>query len=87
MPSVKMKIELLNFTMASEFIIERAGRVCTDTESKGDYESATRFIRARIKEGHFSILEHASATFLISGISRACSHQLVRHRHAQYLRT
>ena len=37
-----------------------------------------------IKAGHESVLEHASATFQISDISRACSHQLVRHRLASY---
>jgi thymidylate synthase (FAD) len=41
-------------------------------------------LRARISEGHESIIEHASATFDIRGISRACSHQLVRHRIASY---
>ncbi len=34
--------------------------------------------------GHESILEHASFTFYVSGISRSCSHQLVRHRIASY---
>lgn len=36
------------------------------------------------KSGHTSILEHASATFEVKGISRSCSHQLVRHRMASY---
>ena len=45
---------------------------------------ASRFLQDRIREGHESIIEHASATFEISGISRACSHQLVRHRLASY---
>ncbi len=39
---------------------------------------------ARICYEHFSTLEHASFTFKITGISRACSHQLVRHRLASY---
>lgn len=34
--------------------------------------------------GHTSVLEHASVTFRVSGISRACSHQLVRHRMASF---
>ena len=38
----------------------------------------------RVAEGHESIIEHASASFEISGISRSCSHQLVRHRIASY---
>ena len=37
-----------------------------------------------VESGHTSILEHASFTFHIEGISRACSHQLVRHRMASY---
>lgn len=37
------------------------------------------------KAGHTSVLEHASVTFRVSGISRACSHQLVRHRLASYV--
>ena len=41
-------------------------------------------MRLRVAEGHESIIEHACATFEVSGISRACSHQLVRHRIASY---
>jgi len=37
-----------------------------------------------LKAGHLSLLEHIDYTFRISGISRACSHQLVRHRMASY---
>ncbi len=64
-----------------EALIERAGRVCYRSRSRGDPEA---FLRARLREGHESIVEHASATFEVSGISRACSHQLVRHRLASY---
>jgi len=45
---------------------------------------AETLIRNCIKRGHLSPLEHASFTFSISGCSRACSHQLVRHRLASY---
>jgi thymidylate synthase (FAD) len=64
-----------------EALLEHAGRVCYRSESRGD---AGRFLRARVREGHESLVEHASATFEISGISRACSHQIVRHRLASY---
>lgn len=37
-----------------------------------------------LNSGHLSIAEHINFTFSIVGISRACSHQLVRHRHASY---
>lgn len=45
------------------------------------YEERVEFVRRVVyKYGHMSVAEHASITFGISGISRACSHQLVRHR-------
>jgi thymidylate synthase (FAD) len=64
-----------------EALLERAGRICYQSQGQGH---AGRFLRSRIREGHESIIEHASLTFEISGISRACSHQLVRHRIASY---
>ena len=62
-------------------LLEHAGRICYQSEGRGE---PGKFVRARVEEGHESIIEHASATFEISGISRACSHQLVRHRLASY---
>jgi thymidylate synthase (FAD) len=61
--------------------LEHAGRVCYRSEARGD---PGRFLRARIREGHESLVEHASATFEIGGLSRAASHQLVRHRLASF---
>ena len=43
-----------------------------------------RLIKRLFKIGHHSVLEHVSLTFAIHRISRACSHQLVRHRLASY---
>lgn len=37
-----------------------------------------------ITQGHFSVLEHASATFYIDGVSRTFTHELVRHRHLSF---
>jgi len=82
-----MKVQLIALTQylggdgTPEALIEHAGRVCYRSESRGN---PAAFLRARLREGHESIIEHASATFEISGISRACSHQLVRHRLASY---
>lgn len=64
-----------------EALVEHAGRACYRSSTAGE---PGRFLQARIREGHESIIEHASVTFDISGISRACSHQLVRHRIASY---
>ncbi|MBN1874388.1 MAG: FAD-dependent thymidylate synthase [Anaerolineae bacterium] len=82
-----MKVELIAITQylrgkgTPEELIEYAGRVCYRSESQGNPEA---FVRARLHDGHESIIEHASATFEIGDISRACSHQLVRHRIASY---
>ena len=43
-----------------------------------------RLVAGLVRSGHLSALEHASFTFAVDGISRACSHQLVRHRLASY---
>lgn len=82
-----MNVELIALTRylhgngTPEELLEHAGRVCYRSQSRGD---PAEFLRARIREGHESLIEHASATFEISGISRACSHQLVRHRLASF---
>ena len=67
---------------AQENLIEYAGRVCYRSTDRMGHSA--EFLAARIREGHEDIIEHASATFLIDGISRACSHQLVRHRLASF---
>jgi len=82
-----MKVELIAVTRylrgdgTPEELLEHAGRVCYRSEGRGE---PGEFIQKRIREGHESIIEHASLTFEISGISRVCSHQLVRHRLASY---
>jgi thymidylate synthase (FAD) len=82
-----MEVELIAITRymrgegGPEELLEHAGRICYRSETHGN---PARFLRARIREGHESLIEHASASFEVSGISRACSHQLVRHRLASY---
>lgn len=82
-----MDVELIAITCylrgdgTPEELLEHAGRVCYRSKNRGD---PRKFLQAHIREGHESIIEHAAATFEISGISRACSHQLVRHRIASY---
>ena len=49
-----------------------------------DYHAPEKFLDKVLSSGHTSIAEHINFTFAIDGISRACSHQLVRHRHACY---
>ena len=57
-----------------------AARTCYKSHEKATEESDARLLKGIIARKHLSILEHASVSFHISGISRACSHQIVRHR-------
>lgn len=53
-------------------------------ENSVSIENKVKLIDHILKSGHHSVLEHVKFTFLVDGISRACSHQLVRHRIASY---
>ncbi len=74
------KVELLSITPNAEKLIESAGRTSYMSFDKQGEDSEKRFIRMLVKSGHHSVLEHAHATFRISGASRSFTHQLVRHR-------
>jgi len=74
------EIKLLSITPNSEKHIENCGRTCYKSFDKIDDSSYARFIKSIIKSGHHSVLEHATATFRIKGVSRSLTHQLVRHR-------
>ena len=78
----KQKVELLNPQSYEELTekIEIAGRVCYQSEPKGDPE---KFIRMIIKRGHESVLEHGSLTFKVR-TNRAIANEIVRHRLASY---
>jgi thymidylate synthase (FAD) len=75
-----VKVELLAITPDCEKVIERAGRTCFMSGSRAGGNSTRKFVRMLVTRGHHSVLEHATATFAVSGVSRACTHQLVRHR-------
>jgi thymidylate synthase (FAD) len=67
-------------------LVEFAGRACYQSWSKPNPRTATNasYLRHIIDVGHFSVLEHASVSFYITGISRSCTHELIRHRHVSY---
>lgn len=79
-----MKVELLRLTERPLNLISEAYRICYASAPKDNPEEENKFIKACIRNGHTSPLEHAAATFLISGISRPCSQQIERHRIASY---
>lgn len=85
-----LKVSLLQFTPLPERAVASAGRLCYAPVSAAELKEAMsdddvhRLVRGLVRSGHLSALEHASFTFAVDGISRACSHQLVRHRVASY---
>lgn len=78
-----MKVKLLRMTEKPMELISQAYRICYASAPK-DGDAELEFIAACIKRKHTSPIEHCSATFLVSGISRPCSQQLERHRIASY---
>lgn len=79
------KVELLSITSHAEKLIEAAGRTSYLSFDKQGEDTEKRFVRMLIKSGHLSVLEHAYATFRISGASRSFTHQLVRHRLCSFI--
>ena len=85
-----LNVKLLSHTPDAEKLIATAAKLCyssSDIESLRDgltEDKIKSFLDMLVSIGHESVLEHVSFTFGIEGISRACSHQLVRHRIASY---
>jgi flavin-dependent thymidylate synthase len=67
-------------TIPAEKIVENAGRVCYLSFENLSGRSTELYIQNLIRQGHESVLEHASWTFVLTGVSRSFSHQMVRHR-------
>lgn len=67
-------------------LTEFAGRACYQSWSKPNPRTATNagFLQHIIDVGHLSVLEHATVTCYITGISRSCAHELTRHRHLSF---
>ena len=76
----KMKVTLTRVTQNPVLAIEEAASNCYDSQPSAD----GKIMNACYKSGHHSVLEFADFTFHIEFISRACSHQVVRHRTASY---
>lgn len=95
MPQVKLGVKLLAYTPEPLAVIYAAFRQCYHDGFVGDMweklqngeisrEQQGEFVSKIISSGHESPVEHVSFTFAISGVSRALTHQLVRHRIASY---
>lgn len=69
-----------------EALAEFAGRACYQSWKKPNPATATNagYLDHIIEVGHLSVLEHASVSFYITGVSRSFTHELIRHRHFSY---
>ncbi|PLX16161.1 MAG: thymidylate synthase (FAD) [Candidatus Muiribacterium halophilum] len=85
-----LNVMLLSHTPQPEKKIAVAARLCyskltvSQLNEKLDDDTIKRLLQAVIERGHHSVLEHAIFTFGIDGVSRVCTHQLVRHRVASF---
>src|SRR5690606_20932523 len=79
-------MELDEDATESETLIEFAGRSCYQSFHKPNPKTRANadYIANIVAQGHHSVLEHASATFYIEGVSRALTHELIRHRHLSF---
>ena len=95
MPQVKAVVDLLSSTPNALELIYAAFRQCYHAGYVGEMwprllrgeisrERQADFVRQIMESGHGSPVEHVSFSFAVSGVSRAFSHQLVRHRLASY---
>lgn len=91
-----MKVKLIQEDLDQTCLINKmyiAAKTCYSAKSPieleldseyMDLEKKYNLVKEVLKSGHQSIAEHVQFTFAIEGISRACSHQLVRHRHCTF---
>ena len=85
-----MDVRLLYHTPEPERAVAAAARLCYAPVGAAELmeamseEAVRRVLKTVITSGHLSALEHASYTFAVDGVSRAMTHQLVRHRLASY---
>lgn len=85
-----MNIELINYTPNPDMTVAIAAKQCYSPDSASDIRENIcdtdqgKFIEKLFQMGHYSPFEHVSFTFAIDGVSRALTHQLVRHRIASY---
>ena len=80
------RVTLVRHTPDAEQVVAAAAKLCyaSDTDTILDPAPAGDFLRRLLAMNHLSPFEHASYTFLLEGVSRAMTHQLVRHRVASY---
>ncbi|MFH1190840.1 MAG: FAD-dependent thymidylate synthase [Candidatus Omnitrophota bacterium] len=92
MAKVMMNVKLLEMSQNAIALIYAACRQCYSEKFAGDFFSPAtvdlkkqeEFVKNIVASGHMSPLEHVKFSFAIQGVSRALTHQLVRHRIASF---
>lgn len=88
MPSaIEQHMEIQKESTDAETLTVFAGRSCYESWSRPNEktrEDKDYLERTLFEQGHWSIAEHASVTFYITGVSRSFTHELIRHRHLSY---
>lgn len=90
MKEASLKVSILTHTPDPENVVALSARLCyspvgiEELKEKLSESEKDNLINLLLDSGHLSPFEHVSFTFAVEGISRACSHQLVRHRIASY---
>lgn len=82
-----MIVKLLAYTQNADSICAAAGKSCYSEKSSADLlglQDPERTLSKIVGMGHYSVIEHASFTFSVEDVSRALTHQLVRHRIASF---
>lgn len=81
-------VRLVQVTPDAEQLVTAAAKLCYAADAGTVFEhgpdEVEKFLSRLRRMGHLSVFEHASYTFLIEGVSRAMTHQLVRHRIASF---
>ena len=75
-----MQVTLIQQTPNPIETIAQIASICYDSDPK----APAKLVKHLYRNGHHSVFEHIYFTFKIENISRACSHQLVRHRHCSF---
>jgi thymidylate synthase (FAD) len=75
-----LPVAFIDETTSADKIAEYAGRVCYMSQANAAQRTTQQYLTNILTLGHGSVLEHASITYLIEGVSRALTHELIRHR-------
>src|SRR3989454_961299 len=75
-----LRVEWRGDATPGERLAEYAGRLCYMSQHNPVNRTTADYLENIKKQGHGSVLEHSVYVLLIEGISRSCSHELVRHR-------